>query len=47
MTSVVQLTREGGVALILVNNPPVNALGHAVRAGLLAAFMEAQRDEQV
>ena len=47
MTSVVQLTREGAVALILVNNPPVNALGHALRAGLLKAFTQAQRDEQV
>lgn len=47
MTSAVQMTREAGVALIRVDNPPVNALGHAVRAGLLEAFREAERDEQV
>ena len=47
MTSVVQMTREAGVALIRVDNPPVNALGHAVRVGLLQAFMAAERDGQV
>ena len=47
MTSVVQMTREEGVALIRVDNPPVNALSHAVRAGLLEAFMAAEQDEQV
>ncbi|MGA3796642.1 enoyl-CoA hydratase/isomerase family protein [Pseudomonas fluorescens] len=47
MTSVVQMTCEAGVALIRVDNPPVNALGHAVRAGLLEAFMAAEQDEQV
>ncbi|NBA93546.1 enoyl-CoA hydratase/isomerase family protein [Pseudomonas sp. R5(2019)] len=47
MTSAVQMTREAGVALIRVDNPPVNALGHAVRAGLLEAFLEAEQDEQV
>jgi 3-hydroxyacyl-CoA dehydrogenase len=47
MTSVVQMTRVAGVALIRVDNPPVNALGHAVRAGLLEAFMAAEQDDQV
>ena len=47
MTSVVQMTREAGVALIRVDNPPVNALGHAVRAGLLEAFVAAEQDKQV
>ncbi|WP_166365839.1 enoyl-CoA hydratase-related protein [Pseudomonas akapageensis] len=47
MPSVVELTREGAVALIRVDNPPVNALGHAVRAGLLDAFMAAEQDPQV
>jgi 3-hydroxyacyl-CoA dehydrogenase len=41
------MTREAGVALIRVDNPPVNALGHAVRVGLLQAFMAAERDGQV
>lgn len=47
MTAVVQTTREAGVALIQVDNPPVNALGHAVRAGLLDAFTKAEQDDQV
>lgn len=47
MTATVQMTREGGVALIRVDHPPVNALGHAVRAGLLEAFAAAEQDQQV
>lgn len=47
MTATVQMTREGGVALIRVDHPPVNALGHAVRAGLLEAFVAAEQDKQV
>ncbi len=31
---------DGEVAVITMANPPVNALGHAMRAGLLAAFTE-------
>ena len=29
---------QGGIAVITVENPPVNALGQAVRAGLAEAF---------
>lgn len=47
MSSPVQLTREGAVAVIRVDNPPVNALGQAVRAGLLEAFSAAEADAQV
>ncbi len=36
-----------GIAVIKVNNPPVNALGHAVREGLLAAVTEAVADAAV
>ena len=32
----VQTRREGAVLVVSINNPPVNALGQAVRAGLLA-----------
>ena len=35
MTSFVNLTQHGPIALITVDNPPVNALSQAVRAGLL------------
>lgn len=47
MSEAVQLERWGDIALVTVDNPPVNALGHAVRAGLLAAFQQAEADPQV
>ncbi|SDO12705.1 3-hydroxyacyl-CoA dehydrogenase [Pseudomonas jinjuensis] len=47
MTSPVQLSREGRVALIRIDNPPVNALGHAVRAGLMEAFAAAGSDPAI
>lgn len=47
MTDVVRLEHQGDIALITVNNPPVNALGHAVREGLLQAFQNAETDAQV
>ena len=40
----VHLTREGDVAVITVDNPPVNALGQAVREGLAARLGEALAD---
>ncbi|WP_181296044.1 3-hydroxyacyl-CoA dehydrogenase NAD-binding domain-containing protein [Pseudomonas sp. Q2-TVG4-2] len=47
MTDVVRLEFQGEIALITVNNPPVNALGQAVREGLLQAFQSAEADAQV
>lgn len=47
MSSPVHLSRVGAVALIRVDNPPVNALGQAVRAGLLEAFSAAEADSEV
>ncbi len=47
MSSVVATKREGDVAVIEVNNPPVNTLSQAVRAGLLAAVREADADVSV
>ena len=47
MTDVVRLEVQGDIALITVNNPPVNALGQAVREGLLKAFQQAEADHQV
>ena len=43
MTSInpiVDLALEGDVAVITINNPPVNALSAELRAGLLAAFTQ-------
>ena len=47
MTDAVRLELQGEIALITVNNPPVNALGHAVREGLLQAFQNAEAATQV
>jgi 3-hydroxyacyl-CoA dehydrogenase len=46
MSQVVDLRVEGGVAVITIDNPPVNALKHEVRAGLADAFekVKANRD---
>ncbi|MEP9319337.1 3-hydroxyacyl-CoA dehydrogenase NAD-binding domain-containing protein [Pseudomonas sp. LABIM340] len=47
MSDAVLLERRGEIALVTVDNPPVNALGHSVRTGLLAAFRQAEADPQV
>src|SRR3569833_2806609 len=39
--------KHGDVLIVTSNNPPVNALGLAVREGLVAAIAEADRDEGV
>ncbi len=41
---VTDLTREGEVAVITLNNPPVNALNLAMRDGLVAALKQANDD---
>jgi 3-hydroxyacyl-CoA dehydrogenase len=38
---------HGDVLIVTSNNPPVNALGHAVRVGLVAAIEEADKDDAV
>ncbi len=38
---------HGGVLVVTSNNPPVNALGHAVREGLAAAIGKADGDPEV
>nr|WP_271408659.1 enoyl-CoA hydratase-related protein [Pseudomonas sp. Q1-7] len=47
MSSFVSLSREGSVAVIRVDNPPVNALSQSVRAGLLESFAAAERDSAI
>jgi 3-hydroxyacyl-CoA dehydrogenase len=32
----VDLQRDGEIAVVTIDNPPVNALSHAVRSGLAA-----------
>ncbi len=44
MANVVEYVREGEVGVITVNNPPVNAASHGVRAGLTAAIASLEAD---
>jgi enoyl-CoA hydratase/carnithine racemase len=45
MGELVEYRREGGVAVIRLNRPPVNALSEELSADLLAAFTRAQDPE--
>jgi 3-hydroxyacyl-CoA dehydrogenase len=47
MTSPIRTERHGNVLVIVSNNPPVNALGAAVRHGLAAAIAEGVSDPGV
>ena len=44
MSSPVSYSREGRIAIITVDNPPVNALSLPVRAGLASAFNQLAAD---
>src|SRR5215813_11050949 len=46
LSNIVEL-RPGAVAVIIVDNPPVNALKQAVRAGLKDAFTRARDDASI
>ena len=43
--SLVKLSKEGAVALVTLDRPPVNALSAELSADLLAAFTECQQPE--
>jgi len=45
--AIVETQSQGDVAIIRMDNPPVNALGHALRAGLEKAFLQAIGDAGV
>ena len=47
MTSPISTQRHGHVLIVTSNNPPVNALGAAVRQGLVAAIEEAEAADDV
>ena len=47
VNDVVDLEVRGGVAIVRVDNPPVNALGRAVRDGIYDAVSGAQQDSAV
>ncbi len=47
MSDVVQFERRGRIGIISVDNPPVNALGQAVRQGLIDGLAKALADSEV
>ena len=47
VNSSIDLRREGEVAVVTVDNPPVNALKHEVRVGLIEAFGRVRDDAGV
>jgi len=47
MTDLVQLTKDNGIAVITINNPPVNALSPGVPEGISEALDQIARDDGV
>jgi 3-hydroxyacyl-CoA dehydrogenase len=47
MSDLVQLTKDKGIAIITINNPPVNALSPGVPEGISEAIDEIDRDDSV
>ena len=45
INQVTDLSKEGDVAIVTLNSPPVNALSAAVRDGLFEAFKQAKADD--
>src|SRR5215216_5149261 len=43
----IDLAHEGEIAVVTIDNPPVNALKHEVRAGLIEAFQRVRNDAGV
>lgn len=42
----IKVSKSGGVVVVMLDNPPVNALGHAVRTSLRTVFQEAEADKE-
>src|ERR1700740_2803905 len=47
MSDLVQFTKQDGIAVITINNPPVNALSPGVPEGILEAIEKIDRDDSV
>jgi 3-hydroxyacyl-CoA dehydrogenase len=47
MSDLVQLTKDDGIAIITINNPPVNALSPGVPEGISEAIDQIQKDADV
>ena len=47
MSDLVTITRNGSIAIVSIENPPVNALGHEVRTGIYNAMEQLAADDTV
>lgn len=47
MTEVIRIERDGAIAVIVIDNPPINAGSAAVRSGLLAAIKTVGHDASI
>jgi len=47
MSDLVQLTKQNDIAVITINNPPVNALSPGVPEGISEALDQIERDDLV
>ena len=47
MTELVQLTKQDGIAIITIDNPPVNALSPGVPEGIADAIAVVEKDDTV
>lgn len=47
MTDLVQLTKDNGIAVITINNPPVNALSPGVPEGISEALDQIAQDDTI
>jgi 3-hydroxyacyl-CoA dehydrogenase len=47
LDKLVSCRRDGGIAVITIDNPPVNALKRDVRTGILEAFVQARDDDRI
>ncbi len=47
MSDLVSLTKDGDIAVITINNPPVNAMSPGVPEGILASVQAAEKDSAI
>jgi 3-hydroxyacyl-CoA dehydrogenase len=47
MSNLVQLTKVDGIAVVTINNPPVNALSTAVSTGIAAVVAQIENDDTI
>src|SRR3989442_12622573 len=47
MSELVTLTKDHGIGIITINNPPVNALSPGVPEGIIAAVESLQKDSTI